>query len=107
MVKEGQQSQVDSFSQLIEGWQKDSENDKEFGGEKFEENVATAKLAIEKYGTPELKQLLEDHGVGSHPEMIRFMWNAGKPLKEDVPGGNSTVASEKQSRIDIMYPKGK
>ena len=105
MVQEGARSQSESFNQLIEGWQNESKNDKEFGGEQFDENVATAKLAIDKFGTPELKQLMEDHGVGNHPEMIRFMWNIGKLMKEDVPGGFSAASSEKKDRTEIMYPK--
>ena len=104
MVQEGARSQEDTLNQLIDGWQEESKNDKEFGGEKFEENTAVARLAVEKFGTPDFKQLMEDHGVGSHPEMIRFMWNIGKLLKEDVPGGLTTAASQKKDRIATLYP---
>lgn len=104
MVQEGTRSQEETLNQLIDGWQEESKNDKEFGGEKFEENAAVARLAVEKFGTPELKQLMEDHGVGSHPEMVRFMWNIGKLLKEDVPGGLTSAASQKKDRISTLYP---
>ena len=104
MVKEGEQSQADSFNRLVEGWQNESKNDKEFGGDKFDENVGIAKLAVDKFGTPEFKQLMEDHGVGNHPEMIRFMLNIGKLVKEDVPGGFTGATSDKKSRTDILYP---
>jgi hypothetical protein len=105
MVQEGARSQGESFNQLMKDWQNESANDKEFGGDKFEENIGIAKLAIDKFGTPELKELMEDHGVGNHPEMIRFMWKIGSLLKEDVPGGISNATSEKKSRTDILYPK--
>ena len=104
MVKEGAQSQTDAFNQLIEGWQNDSKNDKEFGGEKFDENIVTARLTIEKFGTPELKTLMEDHGVGNHPEMIRFMWNIGKLLKEDSPGSLGNAPSKNADRVSTLYP---
>lgn len=104
LVKEGEQSQTDAFNNLIEGWQDESKNDKEFGGDKFDENIGIAKLAIDKFGTPEFKQLMEDHGVGNHPEMIRFMLKIGTLLKEDVPGGFSAATSEKKDRISTLYP---
>lgn len=104
MVKEGEQSQTDAFNTLVEGWQKDSKNDKEFGGDKFDESIATALLTIDKFGTPEFKELMEDHGVGNHPEMIRFMLKIGTLLKEDVPGGFSAATSEKKDRVSTLYP---
>ncbi len=107
MVQEGARSQTETFDQLIDGWKKDAENDKEFGGDKFEESVSTASLAVEAYGTPEFKQLMENHGIGNHPEMIRFMWKVGLPLKEDVPGGSVGAASEKKDRVSVMYPNDK
>lgn len=104
MVKEGEQSQTDTFNTLVEGWQNESKNDKEFGGDKFDENIGIAKLAIDEFGTPEFKELMEDHGVGNHPEMIRFMLKIGTLLKEDVPGGFSAATSEKKDRVSTLYP---
>ena len=72
-VQASSQMQIDNFNQLMSDWREQSKNDGEFGGDKFDENVAVAQSAVTKYGTPELKQLLEDHGVGNHPEVIRFM----------------------------------
>lgn len=101
------ESQVDAFNQLMNDWQEQSKNDKEFGGDAFEENVKIAQAAIGKFGTPELKQLLEEHGVGNHPEVIRFMVKVGKLTAEDVPGGTSNQVSKSQSRVDLLYPNDK
>lgn len=103
-VQAGSQSQVDAFNQLMDDWQEQSRNDAEFGGDNFEENVAVARSAIAKFGTPELKQLLEEHGVGNHPEVIRFMVKVGKLTAEDVPGGTTTPTSKAQDRVSILYP---
>lgn len=103
-VQASSQSQTDSFNQLMNEWQEQSRNDKEFGGDKFEENVSIARSAIDKFGTPELKQLLEDHGVGNHPEVIRFMINVGKTTQEDVPGGNTNPTSKAQDIVSLLYP---
>lgn len=101
------QSQVDAFNQLMNDWQEQSKNDKEFGGDKFEENVKVAQAAIGKFGTPELKQLLEEHGVGNHPEVIRFMVKVGKLTQEDVPGNASNPTSKSQDRVSLLYPNDK
>lgn len=100
----GSQKQVDTFNQLINDWREQSKNDGEFGGDKFEENVAVARSAIAKYGTPELKQLLEDHGVGNHPEVIRFMVRVGRTLKEDVPGQTGNTSTPEKDRVAVLYP---
>lgn len=105
MVQAGSQKQIDNFTQLINDWREQSMNDKEFGGEKFEQNVKLAKSAINKFGTPELKQLLEDHGVGNHPEMVRFMVRVGQTLKEDVPGAAGSVSNPVPDRVAQLYPQ--
>lgn len=101
------ESNVDTFNQLMNDWQTQSKNDKEFGGDKFEENVGVARSAIDKFGTPELKQLLEEHGVGNHPEVIRFMVKVGKLTAEDVPGGTTAAPSTAQDRVSLLYPNDK
>lgn len=102
-VQAGSQQQIDDFNQLMTDWKTQSKNDSEFGGEKFGENLKIAQSAISKYGTPGLKQLLEDHGVGNHPEMIRFMVKVGNTLKEDVPGEEGGATTPEQDRVTQMY----
>lgn len=103
-VEAGRQSQVDAFNQLMQDWVDQSRNDKEFGGDKFEESVKIAMSAVNKFGTPELKQLLNEHGVGNHPEVIRFMVKVGKLTHEDVPGGTGQNVSPALDRVSALYP---
>jgi len=102
-VQASSQKQVDDFNQLLKDWRTQSENDGEFGGDKFDENVKIARNAITKYGTPELQQLLNDHGVGNHPEVVRFMVRVGRTLKEDVPGSTGGATSKAEDRVSILY----
>lgn len=104
-IQAGEQGRTDAYNQLMDDWRTQSMNDKEFGGDKFEENVGVARQAIEKFGTPELKQLLNDHGVGNHPEVIRFMVKVGKLTQEDVPGGGTSAAGQTLTRDQVLYPK--
>lgn len=57
--------------------------DKEFGGEKLEASVATAKLAIDAYFAPSFKKFLDDTGLGNQPEIIRGLLKIAQPLKQD------------------------
>ncbi len=74
-------------------WIEASRNDKEFGGAAINANLAIAKKALDTYGTPEIRQLLETTGLGNNPEMIRFFWRVGKTLTEDGTVTGSTGAN--------------
>lgn len=85
-------------------WGDAAKSDKEFGGEKFDANVAIAKKAVDAFATPELKQLLEDSGLGSHPEILRTFYRMGKKISED---GHVSSSGVKPSRDlgTILYDK--
>ena len=52
-------------------------------------------LSDSKFGTDALKSLLTESGLGNHPEVIRFMYRAGKAISEDSYVGNSEGANAK------------
>lgn len=56
--------------------------DPEIGGAKYDPAVAAARGVIGKYGTPAFRKMLNDYGVGAHPEMIRFMSKVAKATGE-------------------------
>lgn len=79
-MAERQQAQIDA----IKGdWLEAAKTDKEFGGDNLEASVKTAKAALEQFGTPEFAKLLDESGLGNHPEMIRLMTRVGKAISED------------------------
>lgn len=73
-----------------ETWANEAKTDKEFGGDTLPANLAVAKKAMDAFGTPELKTLLNESGLGNHPEVIRVFYRAGKAISEDgfITGGN-------------------
>ena len=75
--------------------QEKSQSDEEFGGENLSSNLEVAKSALDAFGTDPLKQLLAESGLGNHPEVIRFMYRAGKAISEDSYVGNSQGANPK------------
>ena len=80
-------------------WAEDSKSDEEFGGETFNSNLEVAKTALNAFGTEPFKQLLSESGLGNHPEVIRFMYRAGKAISEDSYVVNSQGASAKGNGI--------
>ncbi|MCG9010673.1 hypothetical protein LH431_08625 [Laribacter hongkongensis] len=78
-----QARQSEQLAAASEQWVKAAKADQEFGGEQLAENLGHAKRALDQFGTAELKSLLNDSGLGNHPEVIRFMVRAGKAIGED------------------------
>jgi hypothetical protein len=76
-------------------WIEASTADQEFGGAKLTENLSVAKKALDAFGSAELRTLLNTSGLGNHPEIIRFMYRAGKAISEDqvVIGNKGTAKS--------------
>lgn len=99
------QAAWDAHNAKITGWAEQSKADKEFGGDNLNENLALASKAIDAFATPELKQLLNETGVGNHPEIIRTFVRIGKQISEDrlVPGGSMPVG-DSRSIAERLYP---
>ncbi|WP_051919481.1 hypothetical protein [Basilea psittacipulmonis] len=94
--------QQEQIAQVHQDWANQSKADKEFGGEYLQENLSYAKRAIDAFGTPEFKELLNASGIGNHPEVIRFCVRAGRRLAEDkmVQGGTSTNQAKRIAFYD-------
>lgn len=85
-----QESQIKAIQNQ---WMQASTADKEFGGEKLTENLSVAKKALDAFGSPELRTLLNESGLGNHPEIIRILYRAGKAISEDqMVSGNKGTA---------------
>ena len=84
----------------VEGWVKASQEDKEFGGSGFKANLGVAAKAYKEFATPELRQLLDQSGLGNHPEMIRLFYRIGQKVSQDT-GVAGAGAPEPKRRI---YP---
>jgi len=77
-------------------WTADTKADTEIGGTALAEKLAVANKAFTDHGTPELRKLLDESGLGEHPEMIRWAYRVGKAMSEDgfVAGRSNTAAAD-------------
>ena len=95
---------VAAFNDQVDAWEKEAMADSEIGGDKYQENLAQAVRAIEAFGSDALKKALDESGLGSHPEMIRFAMKAGAQLKE-APVLKGARASSGMSLEEALYGK--
>lgn len=94
------------YDQVQDDLQKASREDAEIGGQQFDANLATAKKALDAFGSPELMEYLRITGAGNHPEVIRAFVRVGKAISEDglvSPDGGYGAGAPK-SREEVMYP---
>lgn len=98
-----QAMQVDAMEKASETWVAEAKADKEFGGEKFEENLGFASKAMAEFGTPELRTLLNQSRMGNHPELIRFMIRAGKAISDDKFDAGRGKRPDTQTQADRLF----
>ena len=90
-------------NQQISTWEEELKADKDFGGEAFDKNVATAIKGLEAVGSPELRQMLDQTGLGSHPEIVRAFKKVGE-LVADAPFATGAQPAQSASPAARMYP---
>ena len=102
------QQQAAQIAQVRNDWAEASKVDAEFGGTKFNENLAIAKQSIDKFATPEFKQMLDDTGLGNHPEWIRYCYRVSKAFSPDnFEGGHKeggAAPNDFNSMASKLYP---
>lgn len=86
-------------------WEKEARADPEIGGAKFDETKAFARQTFVRFGVqadgPFLK-LLEESGLGNHPDMLRFVANVGRltgEAKVDAGAGAQPAPKRLADRI--------
>ena len=103
-TESAQSKQAEMLAQARDEWAGQAKADKEFGGDAIEANLATARKALDTFGTPELKALLNESGLGNHPEVIRFFYRSGKAISEDrMVIGTRGAGAPAGRAADVMY----
>ncbi len=97
--------QVDQVQAIHKEWHDASSADKEFGGEKLKENLGVARKALDTFGTPELRTLLDETGLGNHPEVIRMLYRAGRAISEEKFVGGAARGTGAANPANVLYDK--
>jgi len=104
-IRQAEAKQVsDDFNKQCDDWEASSKADKEFGGDAFNANAASSARAMDTFGSPELRTLFNDTGIGNHPEVFKFFAKVGRTVAEDTPGSGNPPGGKKD-RAESMYPE--
>lgn len=97
--------EAEAFQNVQQQWVEQVKSDKEIGGAQLDQNIAVAKQALDAFGTPELRNLLNSTGFGNHPEVVRAFYKIGKAISEDklVSGGNRPKPATKDA-AKTLFP---
>ena len=99
---------IEEQNRQTDEWIKTAKADPEFGGEKLDENLGIAAKAVKEFGSDGLRELLDSpHGVGNHPELIRFLVKVGRAVSEDrFVGSNKgeTTLDDDVAKAHKLYP---
>jgi hypothetical protein len=92
-------------AERIAAWEAETKADKDIGGAQLEANLATAKKALDAFGSPELNELLVETGIGNHPAIIKAFVKAGQAMSEDtLMPSSAQVPSAQTSIAQKLYP---
>lgn len=92
-VKQFWEGQQEAYRQQQAKWVADAAADSEIGGAKAGDNAELAKRVYTRFGTKEFGQMLEETGLGNHPEFVRIFHRIGKTMTDDqleIPKSEST-----------------
>lgn len=98
-----QQRQVEAWQKQTQDWAADVKADKEIGGDKLTASLSKAQQALETFGTPQLKEYLNETGLGNHPELVKAFVKIGKAMSED--NMVSAANTGQRSAAEVLYGK--
>jgi hypothetical protein len=97
-----------AWSELNATWQAEIKADPVVGGANLPASVAAINGAIDRFGTPELKDALRTTGAANNPHVFRFLHKLASAYAEATPvtAGNSGHVAPPPGRaaLDRMYP---
>lgn len=98
---------IDAVVQQRADWAKSALADAEIGGspEQHAEVKAVAAKALDDFGGADFRAFLNETGLGNHPEMIRFIYRAGKAIGEEARVYRADAAAPvKRDAAELLYP---
>jgi hypothetical protein len=107
LLVEDQIAKEKAYAEITEGWKQ--ETIKTLGTD-YQSKLASASKFIDKFGSDEVRKVLNDTGLGNHPQIVQMFINAGKHFGNDsfVAGTtkkNAVTDPEREARK--MFPNTK
>lgn len=103
VVKELATAQEKAWADTQEKWTNEVKSDKDYGGDKLEPALGKISQVLDKYGSPELRELFTLTGAGNSIHMVRFLAKVANDLTEGGPVSGSPPAQGK-SLASQLFP---
>lgn len=101
-VEEGRQSALDGRAQILRRW---TEQTREMFGPAYTRKLGRALEAAEHFGGPELRTLLDETGLGSHPAVVKTFYEISKQIGEDESISGRVRAAADKTFAEALYGK--
>lgn len=82
-IKAMQEAQEKAKAETLAQWAKEIRADKDIGGPNVLQNLLPGTRLLDRFGSPDLKALLQESGLDRHPAVVRFLVTVGKEFAED------------------------
>lgn len=82
-IKAMQEAQEKAKAETLAQWAKEIRADKDIGGPNVLQNLLPGTRLIDRFGSPDLKELLQESGLDRHPAVVRFLVAVGREFSED------------------------
>lgn len=104
-----QERQMAGLNKLHEQWQEACKKDAVLGGDKFEENMATARIGADKFGDEELWTLLKPvseggQGLGNNPAISRLLFRVAKAIVPESQIVTGQAIEPERDEMEVEYP---
>lgn len=87
IVDQRDQQLIGTIAEQRKSWLEEARADQEIGGANWESSLQAGAKALDQLGFPKgspLRNLLNESGLGNHPEIIRAFAKVGKAIGEDT-----------------------
>lgn len=95
------QARLADFQKIVGEWK--DETIKALGADSAKKMALAAK-AINKLGGPELREVLNETGVGNKIELVNFFIKVGEIVSEDTFTDTNTQQPSEADKLKVMYP---
>lgn len=101
------EKQIAAERETVENWREEVRNDPEIGGAKYEENLASVKKMLVKYGSEDFYNYLDDSSLGNYPPFVKVMVKIAKELEDDkfIPGGGAFSDDPASAAAKMIFDK--
>lgn len=93
------------ISETHKAWREQAEKSPDIGGDKLEGALASAKRALDQFGSDDLRAFLNESGLGNHPEVIRTFARVGEMLADDKLVTGREAAAQKPAGLASILSK--